>query len=971
MVMMAMAVIMAQIQFYGGASDILDDMISAAFFAAFAMDNLKSAMADVDPGPFENMRTEIDKNVVALNELERELPKLNAQGINALQVRAPQIDLPEESSVINGDVISVPQRSVAPIPQEIRPDVAPNAPPGIALIEGPVAPSVEWKTESLEVFTNTGFERFQQEVQSADAMLQQLYDSQKAVAKQAQEASSSMVSSEMIADLNSITDRINKIRERIQLMESNPINVGSDKANAALEQMRIQLSQAVKTQNQLSTAVNDMDMGAANEAYLSLSQTVAGTERYIRDNLDKQGRFNDKVGQGINAAEGLQKAFSKAAESLLSMSNVKKVAEWVGDCMKAFDAQRHTEMRLMGALANNLDADYASQYGQGPEAETQALQSAYSTISNKASEIQGRGIYTDDAMIAGAAELSADFSDPVAIEMMMDTLADFAMGASGGGEVNSAAMQQYAASLGKVMSGSYDGMAEKGFSFTEAQKAVIAGTATQEQVIAAIGEEYLSASQDVQAAAAIAASVQQTWGGLYDSMSNTPEGQIMQMTNAWGSMQEEVGGQLYPFVLLFVETITGNWGIIQTVLNAIVTGLQFIMGILSWLLEGAMGFAQVIVDNWSWISPIIYGIVAALAVYGAYLAITKGIEIASAVASGIVTVGKGLLAAATMLLTGATWAQAAAQVGLNGAMAACPIVWIIALIIALIAIIFAVCSAIAKLTGIADSGFGVICGSLNVANEFFKNLFMTIGNVLLGIGNAINALASNLMTAFRNAICSVQSWFYNLLSTALTVVEKICEALNKLPFVEFDYSGIGDAADYYAQKAAEAEEKKGEYKDVAEAFKEGFSTFDAFQDGWSSDAFEAGAAWGDGIADKFSNFSLADFFGAEEIPPAEDYGDQYGLKDPEKNSGLSDNVADIAENTGNINGSLECTQEDLKYLRDIAEQDAVNRFTIAEIKVEQTNHNNINSKLDLDGVVSGLTNAVNESIDSVTEGVHE
>lgn len=58
-------------------------------------------------------------------------------------------------------------------------------------------------------------------------------------------------------------------------------------------------------------------------------------------------------------------------------------------------------------------------------------------------------------------------------------------------------------------------------------------------------------------------------------------------------------------------------------------------------------------------------------------------------------------------------------------------------------------------------------------------------------------------------------------------------------------------------------------------------------------------------------------------------------------------------------------------MRDIAEQDAVNRFTIAEIKVEQTNHNNINSNLDLDGVVSGLTNAVNESIDSVTEGVHE
>ncbi len=947
MVMMATAVIMAQIQFYGGASDILDDMISAAFFAAFAMDNLKSAMADVDPGPFENMRTEIDKNIVALNELERELPKLNAQGINALQVRTPQIDLPEESSVINEDVIPAPQRSVAPIPQEIRPDVAPNAPPGIALIEGPVAPSVEWKTESLEVFTNTGFERFQQEVQSADAMLQQLYDSQKAVAKQAQEASSSMVSSEMIADLNSMTDRINKIRERIQLMESNPINVGSDKANAALEQMRTQLSQAVKTQNQLSTAVNDMDIGAANEAYLSLSQTVAGTERYIRDNLDKQGRLNDKIGKGINAAEGLQKAFSKVAESLLNMSNVKKVAEWVGDCMKAFDAQRHTEMRLMGTLANNLDADYASQYGQGPEAETQALQSAYSTISNKASEIQGRGIYTDDAMIAGAAGLSANFSDPVAIEMMMDTLADFAMGASGGGEVNSAAMQQYAASLGKVMSGSYDGMAEKGFSFTEAQKAVIAGTATQEQVIATIGEEYLSASQDVQAAAAIAASVQQTWGGLYDSMSNTPEGQIMQMTNAWGSMKEEVGGQLYPFVLLFVETITGNWGIIQTVLNAIVTGLQFIMGILSWLLEGAMGFAQVIVDNWSWISPVVYGAAAALARFCAYLAITKVIGLAAAAVQGI---------------------MALAQIGLNGAIAACPIVWIIILIIALIAIVIALATRVAEFTGLADSGIGYIVGRLSVAATLVQNIFATVFNVIIDIFamvlNCVAAFANFFGNVFRDPIGSVARLFFDLVDGALSALQTLAGAIDTL----FGSDMAGTVQGWRDGLGSWVDDTFGEEEEImakvsAEDWHIEHSSY--------IDAWEKGVEFGDGISEAIGNFSLADFFGAEEIPSAEDYGDQYGLKDPEENSGLSDNVADIAENTGNINDSLECTQEDLKYLRDIAEQDAVNRFTIAEIKVEQTNHNNINSNLDLDGVVSGLTNAVNESIDSVTEGVHE
>lgn len=68
---------------------------------------------------------------------------------------------------------------------------------------------------------------------------------------------------------------------------------------------------------------------------------------------------------------------------------------------------------------------------------------------------------------------------------------------------------------------------------------------------------------------------------------------------------------------------------------------------------------------------------------------------------------------------------------------------------------------------------------------------------------------------------------------------------------------------------------------------------------------------------------------------------------------------------------MDITEEDLKYLRDIAEQEAVNRFTTAEITIEQTNNNNVSGGMDLDGVVSGLTDAVNEAVDIITEGVHD
>ena len=206
-----------------------------------------------------------------------------------------------------------------------------------------------------------------------------------------------------------------------------------------------------------------------------------------------------------------------------------------------------------------------------------------------------------------------------------------------------------------------------------------------------------------------------------------------------------------------------------------------------------------------------------------------------------------------------------------------------------------------------------------------------------------------------------------------------------MPFVEFDYSGIRNAANEYAAKAEEAAGNKGDYKSISDAFNEGMATFDTFQDGWAADAFAAGAAWGDGLADKVSNFNLSDIFGSGGLPgsqesPLKDLASQFAgvVGNPGADDsfggiteGMSDNLGSIAGDTGAIKDSMDITQEDLKYLRDIAEQEAINRFTTAEISIEQTNHNTIKNGMDLDGIMSGMTDMVNEAIDISTEGVHD
>lgn len=382
----------------------------------------------------------------------------------------------------------------------------------------------------------------------------------------------------------------------------------------------------------------------------------------------------------------------------------------------------------------------------------------------------------------------------------------------------------------------------------------------------------------------------------------------------------------------------------NTVINGTINGLAMLATVATGVLDLLINGAAFVVDNWSWISPIVYGLVAAFIAYNAVALITNGINAAMALAEGV---------------------KAAALL-------ACPITWIVVLVIALVAAIYAACSAIAKFTGIANSGFGVICGGINVVVQFFVNLGLTIANIALGIWNALGACAQNIGIAFSNVISGVQAWFYNLLSTALTVVAGICEALNKLPFVEFDYSGITNAASDYAAKAAEASGNIQDFVSVGDAFNEGMSTFDTWQDGWVGDAFNAGANWGDGVASGISD-AVGGLFDMD-LGAATDYGagglgtggyGDFAMDD------LLGNTGQTAANTGAAADALSTSTEELEYLRDIAERDAINRFTTAEVRIDMTGMTNrIEGGADLDGVISTLTDGFTEALLTAAEGVH-
>lgn len=896
-------------------SGVLNNIISSVNLAVSAMYDMQQSMnANIDTSSIEGARDEINQATAAIEAMNQA----------ASRQTAPDIAPP----VVDGgnqEPISVPVDPVLPDPlvenpEPIRPEIQPNAPPDPEPVEIPVT----WNTDGMDVFTGTGVERFQQEVQSANDMLNTLNTTQARISQTAQ--GMDILPDAAVQDMNTMQQRLSAIQQRIQQIENNPVNVGADNANTELEQLRMQLNQAIQEQNSLNQAMQNMDVSAANDAYLRLSQTVGNTERYIRDNVDEQGRFNQEISAGTQQANELTNTIKRAVAAYVSIQSV-------GKALNISDELVQTTSRL------NMMNDGVQTTAELVNMVYAAAQDARGSFSQMADVVARFGNNAKDAF--SSSEEVVAFADLIQKQM---TIA----GASTQEAANAELQLSQALGSGVLRGDELNSIFEQAPNLIQNIADYLDVPIGKIREMAADGE----LSADVVKAAIFSAAddinskfneMPMTWGQIWQSMQNTA---LIAFQPVLQRLNDLANSEAF-----------------QTFIQGAIEAMATLANILLNVFEVAASVGAFIGDNWSIIAPIIYGVIAAL---GAYLAIMGIVNAITAISAAI----DATKAAADALAAGQTFLWTVQQYGLNAALAACPITWIIVLIIALIAIIFAVCNAIAKMTGIANSGFGVITGGVNVVIQFFKNLGLTVANIALGIGNAIAALASNMMTAFHNAICNVQSWFYNLLSTALSVIEGICAALNKLPFVEFDYSGISSAADDYAAKASEAAGNKEDYTSISDAFNEGFTTFDAFQDGWASDAFNAGAAWGDGIADKVSNFSLSDVFGQTDIPNVGDYTS--GFNDAIANSGVGDSIGNIDDNTGKIKDSLEVSEEDLKYLRDIAEQEAINRFTTAEINVDMSGmQNTVNSGDDIDGFMTKLTDSVNEAVDNMTEGVHE
>lgn len=815
---------------------------------------------------------------------------------------------------------------------------------------------IRWQSDGLSVYTNTGAGRFQQELQSANNMMQQISNMQNTIARQA--LSTNILPAGASGDFHALAARIDAVRTRIQQIENNPVNIDTDTANAELERLRGMLHQTLSAQEALNNAMQGMDAGSINESYLRLSQTVGSTERYIRDNVDEQGRFNRSVQElhgPVATAEagfrGWQKAIIVANQGIslirgtlgrLGVTDMrgafnridtmnrfqKTITTMTGDANMANAALEQLKSTTLGTA---YGLDVAAKSTQGFLTRGMSLGTAADQVRIWMDAVSFYGKGTNEQLENVIDAVGKIYSKGTVEAAQLDRLFDAGIGAA----------EMYAQAVGRSVSEVKDDLTNRNISSAE-----FLGTVTQ--------------AMDAGVSAGAAKNAGDSWAVTFANMRAA-------VTRGWVSVIESVDAALASQGLPgSMEMVTMFGQKMESVLNTVGDAMWLVVSAAVYIGEVLGGVGSFIADNWSLIGPIVYGVAAALAVYYGWQMAANGVSLASKALHTAMAIAQMMHAAATGGLTVATAAEIAAQNRLNTAMSACPIMWILMLVIALIAIFYAAVAAVNKFAGTTISATGVICGVFATAAAVVANIFIGLANAVIGIGieiyNLIASFANFFANVFNDPVGAIMRLFADLFDFIAGIVQSAAKLIDTV--LGSDLSGA--VAGFRENFAGAVNDLIGDQTVVMETKNAADYQIDRIAYG---DAWDAGYSFGEGIEDKISGFDPASLINVPDSPPQQDYsgllGDANGLAGQ-----TADNTDDAAKNAKRAADSVAITHEDLKYLHDIAEREMINRFTTAEITVHQTNNNSINNNMDLDGVTEHLRATMEEQMAAAAEGAH-
>lgn len=677
---------------------------------------------------------------------------------------------------------------------------------------------------------------------------------------------------------------------------------------------------------------NSVDTSAIREARDELARAGAAfdeIEENIRQAGNQQDRFNRRIRDGTTAADGLWGKLKGIAATVGGLAATKKI-------LNISDQFSNTNARLNNAMINFDDGGSLKDYEKKVMASAQRSRTLYM---DAASSVAKLGLNARDAF--------GSMDEVIAFQELINK--QFVIGGASVQEQQAAMTQLTQAMASGVLRG------EELNSIFEQAPGIIQSIADYLGV--SIGEIRAMASEGQITADVVKNAMFAAADDIEAKFSNMPK----TWAQIWVGMQNKALSIFAPILTKINEI--GNSQRFTQVTDGIINGLAGIASVATWVLDLLISGAALVVDNWGWIAPIVAGVATAYLIlhgamlaYNAVQAITNGIQAISAARSAIKTGATLAEAAATTTATGA-------QAGLNAALYACPLVWIIILVIALVALFYAAVAAVNKFAGTSVSATGLICGAFMAALAFIGNIFIALWNLVVDvfvmIYNLVGTVANFIGNVFNDPVGAVCRLFFDLADTVLSVLQALASAIDTI----FGSNLAGSVQGWRDSLGGWVDSTFGKGEEVMEKLNADDMKLGRFEYGA---AFDMGYEFGQGVEDTVGglfDFSAMDSLGAADGLDAFNLGNTL--------DGIYGNTGDTAGNTAAMSDALDIAEEDLAYLRDIAEREAINRFTTAEIHVEQHNENHISSDTDLDGIMDAWANDFAEKLDVSEEGVHE
>lgn len=673
---------------------------------------------------------------------------------------------------------------------------------------------------------------------------------------------------------------------------------------------------------------------------------VTQAEKKLKRLEKRINKVNNMVNTQSVATRGLSAGFNKAANSANKLNkNVRKSADSVGFLTKKVKLLANAYLGVMGAKAAINTSDMITSARNklnnlpgGSQQQTQStMDKTYAAAQRSRGDYGSMLTNVSKTMTLAGDAFQGNVDNAIKFQEIMSKA--YTVGGASAAE-QASSMYQLVQALGSgILQGDELRSVREGaaYAYKEIEKFAQAIYGADENLKDLASEGKITS--DIVVAAILSAE---------EKINKAFENTDMTFAQAGTNIRNTAIKAFEPVLTMLNDALNSSAG--KAIISGIGNAIIIVANAVQWLFSLIQRVYQFISDNWTVISKIIMSIGAAIAIFLLPKLIAKIKLLMLAIYHYGVLAGA---AVASAIKTAVAWMIANWQLAL--------------LLIILAAVVIAI-------IWVADSfvdACGIVVGSLYWVYAVFQNIIVWMLNVVTGLGESIKAIATNIGIAFSNAWSGARAMFWTFIADCLNGLKSLETPINAIAKAlgaeGFTLSGLTESV---RSKANAARGDMKDYVSIGSTWNKGYNSYEykdlseAYSKGYGK-----GSAWGQGVTNKLDE--LKNKLGLGSLPDvfSPDYnvggiGNGYDPSDALKG------IKGIKDDTGDIADSMDLTNEDLEYLRRVADMEWKKEFTTASITIDMSNYNTINGENDLDGIVTKLADKLYEEMDYMANGVY-